>query len=90
MIYGNNNVDEYGSYFYIVDSKGQLLYHPNKQFIGRDISTNKVVQKLMKGERGKERVINTIGIEVLAGYSSVPANGWGLWSYRRLVSSIKS
>ncbi|MEK5239527.1 sensor domain-containing diguanylate cyclase [Paenibacillus sp. FSL L8-0470] len=78
MIYGNNNVDEYGSYFYIVDSKGRRLYHPNKQFIGRDISTNKVVQKLMKGEHGKERVINTIGIEVLAGYSSVPANGWGI------------
>ncbi|MNC00762.1 putative diguanylate cyclase YdaM [compost metagenome] len=78
MIYGNNNVDDYGSYYYIVDSHGHLLYHPNKQFIGRDVSSNKVVQKLMKGERGKEKVLNTSDIEVLAGYSSVSANGWGI------------
>lgn len=78
MIYGDSNVDDYGAYYYIVDSQGHLLYHPNKQFIGRDVSSNKVVQKLMKEEYGKEQVVNSSGIEVLAGYSSVPANGWGI------------
>lgn len=78
MMYGDSNVDDYGAYYYIVDSQGNLLYHPDKQFIGRDVSSNKVVQKLMEAEHGKEQVVNTSGIEVLAGYSAVPANSWGV------------
>ncbi|MNO56116.1 Diguanylate cyclase DosC [compost metagenome] len=78
MIFGDNNVDDSGSYYYIVDSSGQLLYHPDKQLIGEDVSRNKVVQKLMKGESGEQQVRNTRSVEVLAGYSSVPANGWGI------------
>lgn len=78
MIFGDNNVDDSGSYYYIVDSSGHLLYHPDKQLIGEDVSSNKVVQKLMKGESGEQQVRNTRNVEMLAGYSSVPANGWGI------------
>ncbi|WP_252361649.1 sensor domain-containing diguanylate cyclase [Paenibacillus terrae] len=77
-IFGNGNVDDSGSYYYIVDSNGRLLYHPDKQLLGEDVSSNKVVQKLMKGESGEQQVRNTSGVEMLAGYSSVPANGWGI------------
>ncbi|WP_228745274.1 sensor domain-containing diguanylate cyclase [Paenibacillus sp. S150] len=77
-IFGNNSVDDLGSYYYIVDSGGHVLYHPDKQFIGADVSGNKVVQNLMKGESGEQQVRNTHGTELLAGYSSVPANGWGI------------
>lgn len=78
MIFGDNNVDDSGSYYYIVDSSGHLLYHPDKQLIGEDVSNNKVVQKLMNGESGEQQVRNTRDVEMLAGYSSVPANGWGI------------
>ncbi|WP_340033441.1 sensor domain-containing diguanylate cyclase [Paenibacillus sp. FSL E2-0202] len=78
MIFGDNNVDDSGSYYYIVDSSGHLLYHPDKQLIGKDVSNNKVVQKLMNGESGEQQVRNTRDVEMLAGYSSVPANGWGI------------
>ncbi|MNN06272.1 putative diguanylate cyclase YdaM [compost metagenome] len=77
-IFGNNSVDDSGSYYYIVDAAGHLLYHPDKQRIGQDVSDNDVVQKLMKGENGEQQVRNTRGVEMLAGYSSVPANGWGI------------
>ncbi|OKP89670.1 diguanylate cyclase [Paenibacillus sp. P3E] len=77
-IFGNNSVDDLGSYYYIVDSDGHLLYHPDKQLSGMDISSNKVVQKLMKGESGEQEVRNLQGTDLLAGYSSVPANGWGI------------
>ncbi|MET3211582.1 UNVERIFIED_CONTAM: diguanylate cyclase (GGDEF)-like protein [Paenibacillus sp. PvR008] len=77
-IFGNGNVDDSGSYYYIVDSNGRLLYHPHKQLLGEDVSSNKVVQKLMKGESGEQQVRNTSDVEMLAGYSSVPANGWGI------------
>ncbi|WP_019909540.1 sensor domain-containing diguanylate cyclase [Paenibacillus sp. HW567] len=78
QIFGNNNVNDSSSYYYIVDSSGHLVYHPDKQLIGKDVSSNEVVQKLMKGQSGEQQVRNTLGTEVLAGYYSVPANGWGI------------
>ncbi|KWX70664.1 sensor domain-containing diguanylate cyclase [Paenibacillus jilunlii] len=77
-IFGNNNVDELGSYYYIVDSGGHLLYHPDKRLFGKDISGNRVVQKLMKGQSGEQQVRSLNGKELLAGYSSVPESGWGI------------
>lgn len=77
-MFGNNKVDEFGSYYYIVDMKGHVLYHPDKQWIGQDVSGNKVVQRLIEGESGKLQVRNTKGKVQLTGYSSIPANGWGI------------
>lgn len=54
------------------------MYHPDKTRIGTDVSSNEVVQQLMNKQSGEQRVTNTRGIEMLAGYSSVPANGWGI------------
>lgn len=85
QIFGNNKVDDFGSYYYIVDASGHLLYHPDKQLIGNDVSSNKVVQLLKEGKSGKQQAYNTKGVELLAGYSSVPANGWGIV----VVSPIK-
>jgi len=78
MIFGSNNVDSDGAYYYIVGADGQLLFHPDRNRIGEDVTANKVVKKLIQGKSGKGPVINTKGEEMLAGYSSVPANGWGV------------
>lgn len=78
MIFGSNNIDDAGSYYYIVGRDGRLLFHPDKDRISEDVSANKVVQDLIRGNSGQERVVKLNGEEVLAGYSSVPANGWGV------------
>lgn len=78
MIFGSNNMDNEGSYYYIVGSDGKLLFHPDRNRISEDVSDNKVVQKLKNGKSGQERVTNTRGEDMFAGYSSVPANGWGV------------
>ncbi|WP_138754551.1 sensor domain-containing diguanylate cyclase [Paenibacillus sinopodophylli] len=78
MIFGSNNIDAAGSSFYIVGSDGHLLYHPDKSRLGEDISANTVVQKLMQGKSGQERFVSLTGIPLLAGYSYVPENGWGV------------
>lgn len=78
MIFGSTTRDDTGSYFYIVGSDGHLLYHPDKERIGEDVTANKVVHKLIQGKSGQEEVVNTRGVNLLAGYSSVPANGWGV------------
>jgi diguanylate cyclase (GGDEF) domain len=69
-----------GSYFYVVDSSGNLIYHPDKDRISDNVSSNPVVQKLMQGLSGAQRVINTQGQSFLAGFAPVPAAGWGIVS----------
>ncbi|MFD1953840.1 diguanylate cyclase [Paenibacillus thailandensis] len=67
-----------GTYFYVVDSSGYLIYHPNKDRIGESVAGNSVVKKLLRGESGSEEVINTSGKRYLSGYASIPATGWGI------------
>jgi diguanylate cyclase (GGDEF)-like protein len=69
-----------GSYVYVVDRMGHLIYHPQPERLGDVVTKNKVVQKLLEGKSGAERVINTKGIDMLAGYASIPSSGWGVVS----------
>ncbi|MGO4108837.1 sensor domain-containing diguanylate cyclase [Paenibacillus sp. YAF4_2] len=69
-----------GSYFYVVDSSGNLIYHPDKERISENVSDNPVVQKLMHGITGAQQVINSQGQNFLAGFAPVPAVGWGIVS----------
>lgn len=77
-IFGNNEIDESGSYYYIVSSEGHLLFHPDKEQINEDVSGNEVIQQLMQGQSGKMQAVNTKGVAMLAGYSAVSANDWGV------------
>ncbi|WP_420488751.1 sensor domain-containing diguanylate cyclase [Paenibacillus caui] len=77
-IFGVNRIDRTGSYFLIVDSTGKLIYHPEQNLLGKDLSDNQVVQKLIQGQSGKESVVNSFGVPFLAGYSTVAHNQWGI------------
>ncbi|UQZ80962.1 Response regulator PleD [Paenibacillus konkukensis] len=78
MIFGKNDIDESGSYFYVVDTTGQLLFHPIPGRLGEDVGANSVVQKVLRGQSGHELVVNTLGVPLLAGYSPVTEVGWGV------------
>lgn len=67
-----------GTYVYVVDSKGHLIYHIDKTRLGDDVSKNKVVKKLLKGESGAQHVINILNEEMLAGYSPLERVNWGI------------
>ena len=77
-IFGSNSYSPSGSYIYVVDGAGNLIYHPDHNRLGENVSANPVVAKLINGHSGKEKVVNTLGVPMLAGYSYVPANGWGI------------
>ncbi|MCQ6559576.1 sensor domain-containing diguanylate cyclase [Paenibacillus mendelii] len=77
-IFGSNASNETGSYFYIVGPKGDLIFHPDRSRLGDDVSSNRVVQELSRGESGMEQVVNTQGISHLAGFSAVAENDWGV------------
>ncbi|WP_135557479.1 sensor domain-containing diguanylate cyclase [Paenibacillus cymbidii] len=78
MIFGSNMSDDNGTYYYVVESEGHLIYHPDKTRLGEDVRSNSVVRKLTEGISGKEQTVNTRGGRLLAGYSVVPETGWGV------------
>ncbi|WP_102275360.1 sensor domain-containing diguanylate cyclase [Cytobacillus massiliigabonensis] len=69
------------SYVYVVDSKGNIIFHPDIKRINDSVKENIVVQEVMKGNSGSQELVNTKGQTMLAGYAAAEAaNGWGIIS----------
>lgn len=79
-----------GSYVYVVDGDGRIIYHQDPSRINDVVLENKVVQKVVEGKSGAQGVTNTKGIELLAGYSSVPLANWGVVTQRPLDVALKA
>lgn len=71
-----------GSYVYIVDAEGRIIYHQKPERVNTIVTRNAVVQKLLHKKSGAERVINTKGEDMLTGYAFVPTAHWGVVSQR--------
>jgi sensor histidine kinase regulating citrate/malate metabolism len=67
-----------GSYLYVVDRHGTLIYHPNKSRIGQVITNNRAINTVSKGESGSLDIVNSLGIQMLAGFAPVSQAGWGV------------
>ncbi|WP_080848508.1 diguanylate cyclase domain-containing protein [Cytobacillus gottheilii] len=69
------------SYVYVVDSNGTIIYHPNKNYVNKNVRSNFYVQEVMKGKTGSLQGENSQGIDMLAGYAPTAASiGWGIIS----------
>lgn len=73
----NHDYDDM-SYVFVVDQEGKLIYHPNEERLGEDVSDNEVIQRVLNKESGSMVVKNTQGDEFFAGYSFVECTGWGI------------
>ncbi|WP_391209133.1 sensor domain-containing diguanylate cyclase [Psychrobacillus sp. L4] len=80
--------NEDGSYVFVVDKEGTLIYHPDTNRIGENVRENKVVQDLMKKQSGAKEIFNTQGQRVLAGFSFIEASDWGVVSQTPYKSSL--
>ena len=69
---------EDGSYLYVVDRHGTLIYYPNKSRIGQVITNNRAINTVSKGESGSLDIVNSLGIQMLAGFAPVSQAGWGV------------
>ncbi|MFC7684486.1 sensor domain-containing diguanylate cyclase [Ureibacillus sp. GCM10028918] len=67
-----------GTYVYVIDSKGRLIYHIDKSRLGEDVSNNKIVQRIGQGESGAQPVTNMVNEEMLAGFSPLEKVNWGV------------
>ncbi len=67
-----------GSYLYVVDQNRTVIYHPNKHRIGQKVVNNDAINAVIEGNKGKQDIVNSLGVEVLAGYAPVIQSGWGI------------
>jgi signal transduction histidine kinase len=75
-----SNIDIGNGHVYVVDKKGVLIYHQTLA-IDRiiDYSNVSVVQKVMKGREGVERIIDPLdNVPVLSSYHPIEEWGWGV------------
>ena len=77
-----------GSYLYVVDRHGTLIYHPNKSRIGQVITSNRAINTVAKGESGRLDIVNSLGIQMLAGFAPVSQSSWGVVAQRSKQSTL--
>lgn len=66
-----------GSYLYVVDRQLTLLYHPDPARVGTVVRNNPLLDEaVVSGGDGVRRVTNSYGVDMLAGYATVPSTGW--------------
>ncbi|MGB6006762.1 diguanylate cyclase [Castellaniella sp.] len=67
------------TYVYVVDATRKLLYHPQALRIGTEVVyDNPAINAVLKGQSGAQRITNSQGIDMLAGFAYVPAAQWGI------------
>lgn len=69
------------SYMYLVDEKGNIVYHPTKSKIGKPVETPQVKaisSKVSKGENVSSNVIEYTfkGVKKVAAYEAIPSTKW--------------
>lgn len=77
-----------GSYVYVVDQSGRIIYHPDPKRVNEVIDDNKVIQELMAGFDGAMEVTNSQDKVMLAGYATIPTAKWGVVSQKEKKSAI--
>ena len=62
---------------YLVDRQGRAIYHPDATLLGQDLRGEAVVRQVLQGDQNA-LVADAGGEQVVYGYASVAASGWGL------------
>lgn len=77
-----------GSYLYVVDGDGRLIYHVDPDRIGELVTGNPVIDAVVEGQAGARRLVNSRGVDMLAGYAPVPSSGWGVVAQRPTTATL--
>ncbi|WMC11464.1 sensor domain-containing diguanylate cyclase [Oceanimonas pelagia] len=77
-----------GSYLYVVDRHRTLIYHPEPSRIGERISGNPAIDEVLQGREYAHKVVNSRGIDMLAGFAPVSSTGWGIVAQRPKAATL--
>ncbi|OAI91964.1 sensor domain-containing diguanylate cyclase [Pseudomonas putida] len=78
-----------GSYLYVVDANRRLLYHPDADRVGTIVGANSLIDSLAYRQSGTQRVINSKGQDMLAGFATVPSAHWGIVAQRSTEATLE-
>lgn len=79
-----------GSYIYVVDKNKRIIYHPNPKQVGSYIENNEAINSVTKNISGSAQVTNSLGIEMLAGFSPITTTNWGVVAQRPVTATLSS
>lgn len=80
-VLGEHPKSETNSYVYVVDSIGNIIYHPNAKRINDNVMENMAVKHVLNGESGSREIVNSKGVSMLAGYAPAKeTTKWGIVS----------
>lgn len=77
-----------GSYLYVVDRNRRLLYHPDSERVGTVVEGNALIDQLATLNNGTRQLTNSQGVEMLAGFATVPSAGWGVVAQQPLTQTV--
>ncbi len=77
-----------GAYLYVVDQSSRLLYHPDPLQVGQIVQGNPAIEAAIRGESGKQRLFSSQGVDMLAGYGSIPSVHWGIVAQKQTRATV--
>lgn len=78
-----------GSYIYVVDQNRRLLYHPDPARLGNVNGANDVIDSIIVDQgSGSQRMLNSQGVDMLAGFAVMPSTGWGIVAQRPTAATL--
>ena len=66
------------SVVFVVDRKGQIIYHPDSSFINQSVTDQADVQNVMQGQSGSAKILSRNGDEFFSGFALIEETGWGI------------
>lgn len=78
-----------GSYLYVVDRNRRLLFHPDSKRVGTLVGDNALLDDLPNLDHGTRRLVNSQGVEMLAGFATVPSAGWTIIAQQPLRQTVE-
>ncbi len=85
----SNNETYRKSYMYVIDKNDKLIFHPDHERIGEIIKNNTGLDYIKKQNHGKIRLINSRGVDNLAGFSHVKTTNWIIVSQQPTKQLLK-
>jgi len=74
----NEHFYDNGSYVYVADKQGHLIFHPDHTRINEKITTNEVINKALDGHSGSQVIVNSRSERYFAGYANESITGWAI------------
>lgn len=64
------------SYMYVIDKNGQIIFHPDHKRIGEIVKNNSGLEYIKQNKNGTTRLINSRGVDNLAGFAHIKTTDW--------------